>query len=298
MEVSLIAGSSNVPLARSIAAELALGLCEPLIERFPDSELHVELHASVRGHDVYLIQSTSAPVDEHLIELLMLADACRRAGAGRLTAVVPYFGYARQDRRGGSRTSVGGRLVADLLLAAGIERLVSVDLHNAAMEGFFSIPVEQLSAVDLLVEALRPQLPKNAMIVAPDFGAIKLAERYAAALQLPLAIIHKTRLSPTEVRVGGTIGETVGKCPVVVGDMISTAGTIEAACQKLSEARELTVAATHAVLSSSAVERLNKLGIVRLVVTDSVPLPAAPPAAMEVVGLAPLIAGAIQRLHG
>lgn len=300
MELTVIAGTSNPRLAQAIAERLAVPCVKPLIERFPDSEQRVELPASVRGHDVFLIQSTTAPVDAHLMELLLLADACRRAGSDRITAVIPYFGYARQDRRAGVRTAVGARLVADLIRTSGIERVVAVDLHAATMDGFFSIPLEQLSAVDLFVEALRPRLPRTSVIVAPDFGATKLAERYAAALGLPLAVVHKTRLSPYEVSVGGIIGNTAGLAPVIVDDMISTAGTIEAACQKLrfAGARDITVAATHAVLSGSAVERLQQLDLGRLLVTDSIAAPETAPPCMEVLSLAPLLAAAIERMHG
>jgi len=185
MDMTIFAGSSNVALAEAVAEKLELRLGNRTLQRFRDSELHIELHDSIRGHDVYLIQSTSLPVDEHPMELLFLADACRRAGAAQLTAVVPYFGYARQDRRASGQEPVGARLVADMLKTSGLQRLVAVDLHSTALEGFFSIPLEHLSAVPLLAQAVRPLVTAHTVIVAPDLGAVKLAERYGKLLRCP-----------------------------------------------------------------------------------------------------------------
>lgn len=300
MSLTLISGSANPALAESVAATLGLKPARRVLERFPDGELHVEVQEDLRGQDVYLFQPTGPPVDAHLLELLLLADACRRAGAARLTAVVPYFGYARQDRRARGGEPVGGRVVADLIAAAGLHRLVAVDLHTAALEGFFAAPLEHLSAVPVLVEAVRPAVAENAVIVAPDLGAVKLAERYARALDRPVATVHKVRLSGEEVRVRGLVGEVRGRAPLVVDDMISTGGTITAAVTTLLAAGcvpEVTVVASHALLVGPAVERLRAQPIRRLVVTDSVALPRDLPLALEVVGLAPLLAEAIDALH-
>jgi ribose-phosphate pyrophosphokinase len=183
MSVTIFAASANAPLAAGVAAHLGLELGNRLLHAYPDGELHVELQQSGRGHDVYLLQPTSPPVARHLLELLLLADACRRAGSARLTAVVPYFGYARQDRRASAREAVGARLIADLLAAGRLQRLVAVDLHSPALEGFFAIPVEHLSAVPLPAEAVRPLLEPNTVLVAPDLGAVQLAAGYARRQQ-------------------------------------------------------------------------------------------------------------------
>jgi ribose-phosphate pyrophosphokinase len=201
MNLTILSGSANQPLATRVAERLGPWPC--LIERFPDGELHVAVQASVRGRDVYLLQPTGPPVHDHLLELLLLADACRRAGAARLTAVVPYVGYARQDRRAGGREAVGARLVATLIGASGLQRVVAVDLHSPALEGVFDVPLEHLSAVPLLAEAVRPALADDAVVVAPDLGAAKRAERYAGRLGRPVAIVHKARLSAGGARRAG-----------------------------------------------------------------------------------------------
>lgn len=299
--ITILSGSANLSLAEAIADQLGLRLGSRVLQRFPDGELHVEIQETVRGHDVYLIQPTSPPVAAHLLELLLLADACRRAGAAFLTAVVPYFGYARQDRRASGRAPVAARLIADLLQSSGLHRVVAVDLHTTALEGFFSIPLEHLSAASLLAEAVRLKVPPNAVIVAPDLGAVKLAERYASLLHLPLAIIHKTRLSGEEVRVQRIVGDVRGRTPVVVDDMISTGGTIQAAIQALLAAgcvsAELTVVASHGLFVGPAEERLHAVPIHRLLVTDSVARPAREPFPLHLTSLGPLLAEAIRRLH-
>lgn len=300
MELSIIAGSANPPLAESVAAALGARLGSRIVQRFPDSELHVEILESVRGRDVYLLQPTSPPVDEHLVELLFLADACRRAGAARMTAILPYFGYARQDRRARGREPVGARLVADLLSAAGLSRIVAVDLHSPALEGFFALPLEHLSAVPLLAEAARPWVTGDGVIVAPDLGAAKLADRYARILDLPVAIVHKTRLSGEEVSVNRITGEVRDRAPLLVDDMISTGGTIEAAIKALRAAGcapDLTVAASHGLFVGPARQRLSALGARRFLVTDSVPAAEGSPLPLQVVGLSALLAEAVRRLH-
>ena len=301
MNLSIFSGSANPPLAEAIARNLGVSLGRVVLQRFPDGELHVEIQESVRGHDVYFIQPTSLPVETHLLELLFLADACRRAGAAHLTAVIPYFGYARQDRRASGREPVSARLVADLLQASGLQRVVAVDLHTTALEGFFRIPVEHLSAVPLLAEAVRPTLLANTVIVSPDLGAVKLAERYARLLQLPLAIVHKTRLSGEEVRVQRIVGDVRGRVPIVVDDMVSTGGTIQAAIQALLAAgcvsENLTVIASHGLFVGPAQARVRAMPIHQVYVTDSVARPASEPLSLQVVSLESLLAETISRLH-
>lgn len=303
MPISLFTGTSNPALARSVAAALGTTLGRAEVSRFPDGELRVELQETVRGHDVYLVQPTSPPAEEHLFVLLLLADACRRAGAHSLTAVIPYFGYARQDRRAQGRQPVASRLVADMLAAGGFGRVVALDLHNRAMEGVFSVPLEHISAVSELVDAVRQALPPNAVIVASDLGAMKLAEQWARLLDLPTAIVHKKRVSGDLVVVRDITGDVSGRAPILVDDMISTGGTLVAAAKCLLDAGarpEIIVAATHGLLVGDAVERLAQLPLKRLVVTDTVVLPAEAAARLPltVVSVAPLLAECIRRLHG
>jgi ribose-phosphate pyrophosphokinase len=299
MTLSLFAGSANLPLAQTVATHLnaGLGLCE--IERFPDGELHITLQESVRGHDVYLLQPTGPPAEAHLLELLLLADASRRAGAARVTAVMPYFGYARQDRRAAGREAVGARVMADVIQAAGIERVVVLDLHTAALEGFFSIPLAHLTAVPLLTEAAARDVTPDSVVVAPDLGAAKLAEQYATHLQLPVAIVHKTRISGATVRASRLTGDVRGRNAIIVDDMISTGGTIEAAANALLEAgcRPDLVVASHGLFVGPAIERLKRVSIRRIRVTDSVPGSTDVPIPIERLPLASLLADAIQRLH-
>jgi ribose-phosphate pyrophosphokinase len=298
--LTIVAGSGNRPLAESIAERLGVGICRSVVTRFPDSELYVELDDSVRDRDVYIVQSTGPAVDGHLMELLLLADAGRRAGAARLTAVVPYFGYARQDRRAKGREAVAGRVIADLLGVAGFERVVAVDLHTPSLEGFFSVPLEHLSAAAVLCNAIDASMTDDAVIIAPDLGAVKLAENYAQLLHLPIAIVHKTRISGSDVSVRGIVGTVAGRSPVIIDDMISTAGTIEAAVKALLAAgcrHEITVAASHALLVGPAIERLSALALKRLIVTDSLPLPERCSLPIETVTLAPMLAETIARLN-
>ncbi len=286
MNLKILSGSGNIRLAQQIANKLGVKLTARILERFPDGELHIEIQESVRGHDVYLLQPTCPPVDENLLELLLLADACRRAGAVQLTAVMPYFGYARQDRRSRGREPVGARVVADLINTSGIERLVAVDLHSRGVESAFAMPLEHLSAVDILAEALRPSVRDNSVIVSPDLGAVKMVERYAALLSLPVAIIHKTRISGEQVKVQRIMGDVCDKEAIIIDDMVSTGGTIEQATKALleagSSASSIKVVTTHGLLVGAAAARLSKLPIEKLYISDSVPAPQGFPLPIEV----------------
>src|SRR5215208_663995 len=220
MKPTIFAGSANTSLAEALAEKLNIRTGSREVQVFPDGELHIELQESVRGEDVYFIQPTSPPVEKHLLELLLLADASRRAGVDRLTAVIPYFGYARQDRRASGREAVAARLVAELLGCGGLlERVVTVDVHTGTIEGFFGIPLEHLSAVSALVKTISVHADPDSVVVAPDLGAAKLAERYAKLLGLPVAMVHKSRISGLEVSVRGITGDVRGRKPIVVDDM-------------------------------------------------------------------------------
>jgi ribose-phosphate pyrophosphokinase len=295
----ILPGTANPQLAVDVAHELGVPLAARIIERFPDGELHVELKESVRGQRVFLFQPTCPPVDAHLVELLMIADACRRAGARERIAVMPYFGYARQDRRARGRDPIGARVVADVLAAAGVTGVVLLDLHSRAAEGFFTMPAEHLSAVSRLADRLRADVGPDAVVVAPDLGAVKLADRYGTALGCPVATIHKVRLSAREVKVQQVVGDVRDRTPFIVDDMISTGGTVAAAVRALLAAGcrpIVTVVATHGVFAPTAAGTLQALPIARLLTTDSVPV--APDLALpvEVVPVAPLLADAMARL--
>ena len=300
MTLTLFAGTGNPGLGAATAERLGIAPGACAVDAFPDGELHVEIRESVRGHDVYLLQSAGPPAERHLLELLLLADACRRAGAARVSAVLPYFAYARQDRRSTGREAIGARVVADMLGTRDLARIVAVDLHSAALEGFLTPPLEHLSAVPVLAEALRPERPEHGVVVAPDAGATGLAERYAEALELPVAIVQKTRLSGSEVAVRSVTGDVADRAPVIVDDMIATGGTIAAAAAALLAAGcqpELTVVATHGLFVGPAHERLGALGLRRLLVTDTLTTTAVPGVAVRVISVAALLADAISRLH-
>ena len=298
VSLSVIAGSASVTLAQDVCTALGVDPRARIVQRFADGELHVEIEETVRGHDVYIIQSTSPPVDEHVMELLFVADACRRAGAARLTAVVPYFGYARQDRRATGREPVGACVIAGLIESAGFGRVVAIDLHSPEVEGFFRVPLEHLSAAKLLAQVVGST--PDSVIVAPDLGAVKLAERYQSLLHLPVAVLHKTRLSGLEVSLRGIIGHVQGLSPLIVDDMITTGGTVEAAVKALLEARckpDISVVATHALLVGPAQSRLRALPIRQLIATNSVESTSPVPLPLQTVNVAPMIADAIARLH-
>jgi ribose-phosphate pyrophosphokinase len=299
MELSLLAGTAHPSLADAMARTLGVRPLARTIERFPDGELHVELGDTVRGSDVYVVQPTSPPGDEHLLELLFLVDACRRAGAARTTAVMPYFAYARQDRRAHGREALGARVVAELVRAVGVSRVVTVDLHAAALEGFFAVPLEHVSALRLLADAARPWA-EDAVVVAPDLGAAKLADRFARRLELPVAVVHKQRRSGDQVSAQRITGDVHGKRPLVVDDMISTGGTIEAAVRAVVAAGALadaTVVATHGLFVGPATARLRAVPVARFIVTDSVPGAEQRGLSAQVVSLSGLLAEVVRRLH-
>lgn len=300
MRLTLLAGTGDPGLAAALAGRLGIapGACQ--IDAFPDGELHVEIRDSVRGHDVYLLQATGPPAERHLLELLLLGDACCRAGAARVSAVIPYFGYARQDRRTTGREAIAARVVADILGTQDFARVVAVDLHSAALEGFLTTPLEHVSAVPVLAAALRDDLPMDGVVVAPDAGAARLAERYANALSLPVAVVQKARLSGSEVAVRSVTGDVSGLAPLIVDDMISTGGTVAAAASALRSAGcrpDVTVVATHGLFVGPAEDRLAALGLRHLLVTDTLPATEVPGVPIRVISIAPLLADAISRLH-
>jgi ribose-phosphate pyrophosphokinase len=295
----LFSGSANRPLAEAVARELGTPLSPCTTERYPDGELTVRLEESVRGREVFVLQPTSPPVNDHLVELLAFADACRHAAAERVVALVPYFGYARSDRRAGRREPIMASLVADLLQSAGIRHLVTVDAHTEQLEAFFRIPVDNLSAVPVLCDTLRDRVPEDAVVVAPDLGAVQRATAVAARLSRPMALLHKQRLSGSEVEIRRIVGEVRGRSCLIVDDMISTGSTIVKSIEALRSAGahgEVLVAATHRVFSADALSRLHGAGVGEVWVTDTIAT--APNPGVHVVSVAPLLAEAVRRLTG
>jgi ribose-phosphate pyrophosphokinase len=296
----LIGGPANTALAEGVGRALGMQLADCEVSRFPDGEIHVEVRETVRDADVYLVQPTAPPIEAHLLQVLLLADACRRAGAARVTALIPYFGYARQDRRASGREAVGARVVAEMLRTAGIDRVVAIDLHTTALEGAFGVPLEHLTAMPMLVEALGSPYRERGVVLAPDAGAAKLAERWARALSLPVAVVHKTRVGGDAVRTRGLAGDVRARKPLIVDDMISTGGTVTGAIAAALEAGavpDVVVAVSHGLFVGPAAERLAALPITQLLVTDTVGGRVPPGVPVQVVSVARLLADAIGRLH-
>ncbi|HEX8943981.1 MAG TPA: ribose-phosphate pyrophosphokinase [Gemmatimonadaceae bacterium] len=298
---TLFAGSASHHLAAAVARELGIGFATCASERFPDGEVSVRLDDAVRGREVIVLAATSPPVNDHVVELLAIADACRRADAARVVAFVPYFGYARSDRRDGRRTPIMASLVADLIERAGIDQVVTVDVHTPALEGFFRIPVDNLTAIPQLAAALQARVPSDAVIVAPDLGAVRLANRFATKLNLPVAVCHKRRIGGAEVTIGRVTGDVAGRRCVIIDDMISTGATIVESVRALKDAGALPtalVAATHAVFAPGALDKIADAGVRELLVTDSIAPrgDVVPNFTVELVSIASLVATAIRRL--
>ena len=274
--MALFTGNANRGLAHEIARHLAVPLGSAEVGRFSDGEVNVELIDNVRGRDVFIVQSTCPPVNDHLMELLVLVDACRRASAARITAVVPYFGYSRQDRRPrATRSAITAKLVANMIASAGVDRLLTLDLHSDQIMGFFDIPVDNVYGSPVLLGDAWKRNDSNLVVVSPDVGGVARARAFARRLDdADLAIIDKRRPRPNESRVMNIIGEVAGKNCVLVDDMVDTAGTLCLAAQALKDAGALKVTSyiTHALLSGSAIDRIAKSALDELVVTDTIPL--------------------------
>jgi len=276
-KVKLFALNSNKALAEEVAKASNIELSSAEVVRFADGEISVNIEDSVRGHDVFVIQSTSAPANEHVMELLIMVDALKRASAKTITVLMPYYGYSRQDRKAKSRQPITAKLIADMLQVAGTDRVICIDLHAAQIQGFFNIPIDNFPASPLLADYfLYTKKLKNVVVVSPDHGGVTRARIFARILDAPLAIIDKRRPEPNKAEVQNIIGDVSGKTAIMVDDIIDTAGTLVAAAQALIEAGAVKVyaAATHAVFSGPAIERLNESVICEVVVTDTIQLPA------------------------
>lgn len=298
--LKLFAGNSNLRLAEAIARNIGIKLGDAEMRRFSDGEIHIRLNESVRGSDVFVVQSTSQPVNEHLMELLVMVDALKRASAKTINVVLPYYGYARQDRKARSRDPITAKLVANLIETAGAHRVIAMDLHAMQIQGFFDIPVDHLLGVPILGDYFKSKSLLAPIVVSPDHGGVVRARRLADELQAPLAIIDKRRPEPNVVEVMNIIGDVSGRTAILIDDIIDTAGTIALAAQALKEAgaRELYACCTHPVLSGQALTRLEASPIKEVVVTDTIPVrdPSAS-TKVRVLSVAPLIAEAIVRIH-
>jgi ribose-phosphate pyrophosphokinase len=299
----ILSGNANHPLAQKICNKLGKPLGHAEVRRFSDGEVFVEIQENVRGRDVYVIQSTCRPVNDTLMELLVMIDALKRASAKEITAVVPYYGYARQDRKVAPRTPISAKLVANLFEAAGTTRVVAMDLHAGQIQGFFNIPFDNLFASPVILDYLKREMPKTdeLVIVSPDTGGVERARAFAKRLNATVAMIDKRRTGPNVAKAMNVIGEVEGKVAVILDDMIDTAGTLTEATQAVIQrgAQKVYAAATHGVLSGPAIERIKSSPLEKVIVTDTVPLSAEAAANSKFVQLsvADLLAEAIHRIH-
>jgi ribose-phosphate pyrophosphokinase len=302
--LKIFTANSNPTLAKKVAeaAGIGLGYCE--VSNFSDGEIQVEIHESVRGQHVFVIQSTCPPVNQSYMELFVMLDALRRASAASITAVIPYFGYARQDRKVAPRAPISAKLMADLITTAGADRVVSVDLHAAQIQGFFNVPVDHLFAIPSLARAWRDiyGIGPDFVAVSPDAGGVERTRAFAKRIEASIAIIDKRRSGPNEAKALHLIGDVAGKTAVIVDDMIDTAGTLTQGVDSLLKngAKKVFAIATHPVLSGPAISRLKESAIEKVFVTDTIPLSEAAKncGKIEVVSVAPVLAEAIKRIHG
>ncbi|HON37128.1 MAG: ribose-phosphate pyrophosphokinase [Desulfomonilia bacterium] len=300
-DICVFSGNSNRPLAESICGILGIEIGSADVKRFSDGETSVEIHESIRGKDIYLVQSTCSPTNEHLMELLVMLDAVKRASARIVTAVIPYFGYARQDRKASPRTPITAKLVANLLTTAGADRILTMDLHAGQIQGFFDIPVDNLYAKPVMLNYIKDQYTNHLCIVSPDAGGVERARAYAKPLKADLAIIDKKRERANESDVMHIIGDVKGKICLLIDDIVDTAGTLTNGAVALRDAGATKVAAccTHAVLSGPAISRINNSPLEELVVTDTIPLKgdAAICKKITVLSVAPLLGEAMKRIY-
>ena len=298
--LKIMTGSANPELAQAICNHLGCNLSPVLSETFSDGEIRIEIGDNVRGDDVFVVQPTCAPVNFNLMQLALMLDALKRASAARVTAVVPYYGYSRQDRKVSPRAPISAKLVADILSAAGMDRMVTIDLHAGQIQGFFNLPVDNLFAQPVILDHIR-QLGQDIVIVSPDAGGVERARSYAKRLGASLAIIDKRRDRPNQATAMHVIGEVEGKTAIVVDDMIDTAGTLVAAGQVLLDngAKEVMACATHPVFSGPAMERLNNSPFSQVLVTDTIPIgdKGSLCPKVKVLSVAGLLAKAIHNIH-
>ena len=293
-------GNSNRELAKEICANLNMPLGDAVVGRFSEGEIKVKINDDVRGKDVFIIQSVCPPVNENLMELLILIDAVKRASAYRITAVIPYYGYARQDRKDQPRVPITAKLVANLLTAAGANRVLTIDLHAGQIQGFFDIPLDHLFAINVFADYLEKNKPKNLVVVSPDVGGIKMARAYAKKLRADLAVVDKRRVNDKKTEVMFIMGDVKGKNALIVDDIVATAGSMVEATEALKKrgAKDIYAAVTHPILSGPAMDRLKKSPLKKLLVTNTIPTPKAKRISkVEVLSIGSLLAEAINRIH-
>ena len=299
----LFTGRANPELGKEIGSILGVELGKIAIATFPDSEIHVQIEESIRGADIYIVQQTCEPVNDNLMELLIVMDALKRASARQITAVIPYFGYARQDHKSTGREPISAKLVANLLASAGADRIISVDLHATQIQGFFDIPFDHLTALATLASYLKEKHVENGVIVSPDVGRAKFAEKYADLLELPMALMHKRRagVGGTDVEVKAEIvGDVRGRTPIIIDDLIASGSIYKHADSLVAEgANPAYISITHPVLTDDSTQRLNRPSIQEIVTTNTIPVPAEKQidGKVSVLSIAPLLAEAILRIH-
>lgn len=300
-KIEVLSGNSNRPLAEAVAKELNLPLSAAEVGKFSDGEISITLPQTVRGKDVFIIQSTSYPVNDNLMELLIMIDACKRASAGRITAVMPYFGYARQDRKARPRDPITAKLVADILTSAGANRVMTMDLHAAQIQGFFEIPVDHLYGAPLLAKYFKNKMDENWVVVSPDMGSVGRARNFASRVDASIAIVDKRRPKANAVEIMNIIGEVKGKTCLMVDDMIDTAGTICQGAEALMKngAKEVYACCTHGVFSGPAMDRITASPIKELLVLDTIDMPdnVKNNSKIKVMSVAKLIARAITTVY-
>jgi len=294
----LVAGTANPEFAQKVAATLGKELAEVEVKRFSDGEINVNIAESVRGKDVFIIQPTCAPANDNLMELLIIVDALKRSSAGTINAVMPYFGYARQDRKAAPRVPISAKLVADMLETAGVQRVITIDLHAAQIQGFFNIPVDHLIGASLFVDYIKEKNLPNPIIASPDVGGVARARSYAEKLGYDLVIVDKKREKANESEVMNIIGEVAGRDVIILDDMVDTAGTLTKAADVLKSRGATSVMAccTHGVLSGPAYDRITNSALDELVITDTIP-PKAPHDKISVLTASPITAMAIKRIY-
>jgi len=300
-KLRVFTGNSNAPLVRMICEHLGIPLGKAQVKKFSDGEINVEIDESVRGMDVFVVQSTCPPVNDHVMELLILMDALKRASAERINAVIPYYGYARQDKKVLPRAAISAKLVADLITTAGASRILTIELHASQIQGFFDIPVDHLYASPILSDYVKERFDRDLVIVSPDAGGVERARAFAKRLNVALAIIDKRREMPNVAEAMHIIGDIGGKDAILLDDMVDTAGTLSSAALALKEGGAGNVYAycTHPVLSGPAIDRLMESPLKEVIVTDTIPLrgKSASCKKLKVLTVAPLLAEAIKRIH-
>jgi ribose-phosphate pyrophosphokinase len=299
LEMKIFTGNAHPALARDICHYLGVPLGDATVSSFPDGETFVKINDNIRGRDVFVIQPTCPPTNQNLMELLIMVDAARRASAARITTVIPFFGYARQDRKDQPRVPITAKLVANLLAAAGVDRVLTMDLHAQQLQGFFDIPVDHLHALPVMVRHIKTLGIENLIVVSPDVGGVKMASAYATALGTRLAIVVKQRKSATETEASHIIGEVEGKNVLIVDDLTETAGTLTSAARilKAHGALEIYAGVSHAVLTDLAVERLKDSDLKELISTNSVPARFTPGSRVTALSVAALLGEGIRRIH-